>query len=110
LIDADIAKFVVMVDAKEPLEGGEHYAIFRRLFKRHNYFTRKKRFLIVKISRSSKPFWGVAKDFIDFFNELDYYLVLLTSPREGWVFSKSDVIANIREKSGAFVKPTITTR
>ena len=35
----------------------------------------------------------------DFVNELNnYYVVLLISPREGWVFSKSEVIANIRSE------------
>lgn len=95
--DPDIAKFVEMVDASEPLANDESYITFRRVFKRHNYFVLEKRFLIIKISRSFRPFWGVGKAFIDFLNGLpNYYLVLLVSARDGWVFSKAEVDANIR--------------
>ena len=97
--DSDIAKFVEAIGASEPLANDESYMTFRRLFKRHNYFVLEGRFLIVKISRSERPFWGVGKPFIDFLNSLNnYYLVLLVSAREGWVFSKSDVDANIRSQ------------
>ena len=75
MVDPDIEKFVEMIDAKEPLADDEHYVTFRRMFKRHNYFLLKGRFLIVKISRSDRPFWGLGKDFVDFLNELNnYYL------------------------------------
>ncbi len=97
--DPNISAFVEMVGATEPSPGDDTYASFRRMFKRHNYFVLKGRFLIVKISRSKRPFWGLGKEFIDFVNELNnYYVVLLISPREGWVFSKSEVIANIRSE------------
>jgi len=99
MIDPDIKAFVGMVGATEPLASEERYGLFRRMFKRQNYFLLKGRFLIVKISRSERPFWGVGKDFIDFLNNLkEYYLVLLVSPREGWVFSKADVNSNIRSR------------
>lgn len=95
--DPDIAKFVEAIGAVEPLSNDETYATFRQMFKRHNYFLLDGRFLIVKISRSKKPFWGVGKEFIDFLNSLDnYYLVLLVPGNEGWVFSKAEVNMNIR--------------
>ena len=95
--DPDIAKFVKAIGAAEPLANNESYATFRRMFKRHNYFLLDGRFLIIKISRSKKPFWGVGKEFIDFLNGLDdYYLVLLVPGNEGWVFSKAEVNTNIR--------------
>ncbi len=98
MIDPDIVKFVEMVGATEPLAGDELHATFRRMFKRQNYFLLKERFLIVKISRTDKPFWGIGKKFVDFLNDLNYYLMLLTSPRESWVFSKAEVNANIRSR------------
>ena len=67
------------------------------MFKRQNYFTINSRFLVIKISRSEKPFWGLTKAIIDFLNELnDYSVVLLMSPTEGWVFSKAQVNGHIR--------------
>ena len=55
--------------------------------------------MVVKISRSARPFWGVGKNDIDLLNALDeFYLVLLVSGREGWSFTKSEVNANIRSK------------
>ena len=97
MADPDIGAFVDMVGATEPLPGDKLYSSFRRMFRRHNYFLLKGRLLIIKISRSKRPFWGLGKEFVDFVNELDNYgLVLLVSPREGWVFLKADVSANIR--------------
>ena len=99
MIDQDIKQFTDAVGAKVPLARSEHYANFRKMFKRQNYFTLNNHFLVVKISRSEPPFWGLTKTIIDFLNELnDYSVVLLTSPAEGWVFSKSQV--NSLVKSG----------
>jgi hypothetical protein len=96
-IDPDIAKFVEGIGATEPLASDQSYAPFRRMFKCHNYFFLASQFLIVKISRIKKPFWGVGKEFIDFLNGQDnYYLVLLTRSNDGWVFSKAEVNMNIR--------------
>ena len=97
MIEPDIKQFVEAVGAKVPLAGSEHYTLFRRVFKRQNYFTLNKRLLVVKISHSDRPFWGLTKAIIDFINELeDYSVVLLTSSTEGWVFSKSQVNGYIR--------------
>jgi len=57
-----------------------------------------RKFLIVKISRSKTPFWGIGKDFLDLLNrfeQIDYFLILLVSGKEGWVFSRQEVNANI---------------
>jgi hypothetical protein len=97
--DADIAKFTEAIGATEPQPGDELYAGFRKMFKRSNYFLLDGRFLIVKISRSKNPFWGVGKEVIDFLNALNnYYLVLLVPGSEGWVFSKAEVNINVRNK------------
>ena len=54
--------------------------------------------MMVKISRSDPPFWGIGKNFVDLLNAHDYLLVLLVSDREGWVFSKDEVNSNIGNK------------
>lgn len=91
-MDKDIQYFVNAISAKEPQPGDRSYLVFRQLFKRANYFLYKGNFLIVKISRSNRPFWNVGKDFIDLLNDLDnYFVVLLSSPRAGWFFSKREV-------------------
>jgi hypothetical protein len=110
VIDPDIKKFVDAIGAKVPLAESESYFTFRRMFKRQNYFTLNNQLLVVKISRSKKPFWGLTKSIIDFLNGLnEYSVVLLTSPTEGWVFSKSQVNAHVgsgrwalREADGNF--------
>lgn len=95
-IDNDIADFVAAIGATAPSPSSENYAKWKAIFKRSNYFILNKKFMIVKISRSKKPFWGVGKDFIDLLNSLDdYYLVLLISSSEGWAFTKSEVNAHI---------------
>ncbi len=67
------------------------------LFKRDYYFKVNGKVLIVKISRSRKPFYGVNGTLIDLLNNIDnYYLVLLVSEKEGWVYSKSEINSNIR--------------
>ena len=51
--------------------------------------------LIVKISRTNPPFFGVGQQFLEFLDPFDYFLVLLTSNREGWIFSKQEIKLNI---------------
>ncbi len=98
-IDNDIAYFVSEIGAKEPSPSSENYSKWKAIFKRSNYFILNNKFMIVKISRSKKPFWGVGKDFIDLLNSLDdYYLILLASKTEGWVFTKNEVNSNIKNK------------
>jgi hypothetical protein len=91
-MEQEILDFAKAIGAKEPDPSNEHYKLFRQLFKRHNYFTLNGKFIIIKISRSKKPFWGVGKPFIDFLNDLpNFYLVLLTNASEGWVFNKNEI-------------------
>ncbi len=93
----EIHDFVKAIGAKEPLPGDKNFSMFRKIFKRSNYFVFEGKFSIIKISRSEKPFWGVGKVFIDFLNNTEnYFLILLTSNREGWFFSKADINNNIK--------------
>ena len=84
-----------MVCAKQPEEGTESFVQFRLMFPRSNYFFLKGKILIVKISRSARPFWGVGEKYLDFLDSFDYFLVLLTSDTEGWIFSKKRSRPNI---------------
>jgi len=91
-MEAEILKFAASIGATEPDKTSEIYTSFRQIFKRHNYFVCNGNLLIIKISRSKKPFWGVGKEYIDFLNVLNnYYLVLLTCSSEGWVFNKNEI-------------------
>jgi len=97
--DPDIDSFTRSIGAIAPGPGSPNYEKWRLLFKRQNYFRFGNLFLVVKISRSKKPFWGVGKEFIDLLNNLDNFaLVLLCSPTEGWVFDKQEVNAHIRSQ------------
>ena len=99
IVKDEIEQFVATIGAKEPASNAEVYEKWKTLFKQPNYFVFNEKFMIVKISRSKKPFWGVGKVFIDLFNSLDdYYLVLLISSESGWVFTKREVNANIQNK------------
>ncbi len=99
-IDPDNKGFTEAIGAKEPSPGSKDYTTWKAIFKRSNYFLFNGKLIIVKVSRSKKPFWGIGKDIIDLLNSFgDYYLVLLASSREGWVFTKNEVNARIRSKT-----------
>ena len=63
--DKDVMDFANAIGASEPSPDSENYQKWKAIFKRSNYFILNKRFMIVKISRSNKPFWGVGKEIID---------------------------------------------
>ena len=96
--DQDVLEFAQKVGAKEPENATEMYTLFRSIFRRSNYFFLKDKVLITKISRSNKPFWGVGKKYLDLLDgRFRYFLVLLVSSHEGWVFSDAEVKRNIAE-------------
>lgn len=72
----------------------------KKFFKKRNYFKfpDNQTLLIVKISRSKKPFYGVRSNVIEFANKEyeNYFLILLTSDKVGWVFSKRKINLNIK--------------
>lgn len=99
-IDADIKRFVDAVGAKIPLAGTKHYAEFRKKFKRQNYFQLDDELLVVKISRSHPPFWGLTKAIIDDIEILNgYCVVFLTSVASGWCFSKHEVKSFVEDET-----------
>ena len=93
--DQDVLEFAQKVGVKEPDQNTELYTKFRSIFPRSNYFFLKDKMLIVKISRTRKPFWGVGKRYVGFLEQFGFLLVLLVSSSEGWVFSKVEVERNI---------------
>jgi len=107
VLDREILEFVSATGAIEPQPTDETYSSFRAIFRRSNYFIlrsappKPNKFLIVKISRSKRPFWGIGKDFLEplnKFEQINYFLVLLVSGKEGWVFSREEVNSNIRSQ------------
>ena len=51
--------------------------------------------LLSKSAAQTGPFWGVGKKALERLGDSNYLLVLLSSSREGWVFSKTEVKENI---------------
>ncbi|MBM4274378.1 MAG: hypothetical protein FJ134_07965 [Deltaproteobacteria bacterium] len=95
-MDKEIYEFVIAIGATAPQPGDEVYHLWKKAFKRANYFLLENNFLIIKISRTEKYFWGVGKKYIDFLNNSDnYFLVLLINNREGYVYSKQEININI---------------
>ncbi|MBP7177277.1 MAG: hypothetical protein KBA53_13810 [Thermoclostridium sp.] len=94
----EIQEFAQAIGATMPEPGSEQYSTFKVIFKRLNYFLLGNKFVMIKISRSERPFWGIGKPFIDLLNNFDYLLILLVSNREGWVFSKEEINSNIKNK------------
>lgn len=99
-IDTDIKLFVDAIGARIPLAGTEHYGEFRKMFKKQNYFQLNNDFLVVKVSRSHPPFWGLTKAIIDDIDGLNgYWVVLLASATSGWLFSKQEVKSHIQTET-----------
>ena len=95
--DRDILRFAMMVGAKEPEEGTESYMQFRSMFPRSNYFFLKNKILIVKISRSVRPFWGVGEKYLNFLGWLRLLpRVADFGMQKGGFFSKKEVKAKHR--------------
>lgn len=100
-IDPEVQEFVDAVGAKFPRPQDEEYALFSVVTRRGNYFVHPEGFMIVKLSRSDKPFWGLGKKHVDFLNDLldNYFLVLLESSNSGHLFNKEEINTNIRRSA-----------
>lgn len=66
-------------------------------FRRGNYYILSNGddayFLIIKISRNLRPFWGVGENFLNFTLGLNtkLILVLLDSEHSGWIYFKDEI-------------------
>jgi hypothetical protein len=66
-IEPEVPEFAASVCATEPDESEEIYRIHRSIFRERNYFRHPAGFLVVKMSRSKTPFWGITKQIFDAF-------------------------------------------
>jgi hypothetical protein len=57
-----------------------------------NLFFINNNVLVIKISRSKRPFWGINKDYKDFL----HFLILLISENSGYIYSKREVDQKIK--------------
>ena len=64
-MEKEIKEFTEAVGAAEPIPGGEEYTLFRKEFKKSHYFIFGKKFMVVKMSRTVRPFWGPIHTQID---------------------------------------------
>lgn len=92
IMNKEIDDFVMTVHGIDLREDRESRMIFGDIFKRRNYFMIDDSPCIVKISRTSKTFWGVGRIYVDRFSEFgNFFIILLTTRSQGWIFSKQEV-------------------
>lgn len=89
----EVKNFAKAIGATRPQRGDKNYKTSQLIFRRSNYYKHSQGFMIIKISRIEKPFWGVGKFYIDFLNDLkiSFFLVLLDSEKSGYVFNEKEV-------------------
>lgn len=98
-MEPEVMQFAASIGATEPSESDEIFNLYRALFREHNYFRHSSGFLVIKISRSPRPFWGLTREIMQALNEhFSYHLVLLKSAAQGWVFSKEETVKNIKSR------------
>ena len=101
----EFAQSIGAHDLKGLLQSDPKYHRIQSLFRRRNYFALgKDTYLVIKISRSAKGFWGIGKQFVELFDTLTeekgtYYLIALDSSISGWVLSKSQLKRGIKDGS-----------
>ena len=120
-MEKEISEFVDSIGAKRIQEHSSRKILSSKEpcwnshpnFKNDNYFIHEREneviAMIVKLSRTpNRPFWGVGKQFIDFFNKFSrvkYFLILLNSKKSGWLFSKKDINWEISQNHWSFSEP-----
>lgn len=63
-MDKEVKEFIDGVGAVDIEPSDNAYSLFRTYFRKQNYFICNKGFLIVHLSRSKKPFWGLGRKFL----------------------------------------------
>jgi len=120
-MEKEISEFVDAIGAKRIQEHSSRKILSNKEpcwnshpnFKNYNYFILELEneiiVMIVKLSRTpNRPFWGVGKQFTDFFNKFSrvkYFLILLDSKKSGWLFSKKDINWEISQNHWSFSEP-----
>jgi len=107
----EVLEFAEAIGAKS-LKSEAAFSKYHTLFRRNNYFVLgKNHFLIIKISRIERPFWGLGKKVFELFNSLtkesgNYFLVALVSNKSGWVLSKNEILRGISNESLSYSERT----
>lgn len=65
-MEKEIAEFADAIGAVRPQLEPESQKVLDANFRRGHYFTLSGNFLIIKLSRSKKPFWGLNKAIFEF--------------------------------------------
>jgi hypothetical protein len=76
-------------------------AIPQKFQKFRSIFTYQGSLMIIKISRTPKPFWGIPGSLLDALLELNpenLYCVFLINENEGWLYKKEDIQRMVRSK------------
>jgi len=95
-MEPEVKQFADAVGAIAPQAGDPLYHQFTQIFRRQSYFILDNKLAIIKISRTTRPFWGLTKTYVDMLNNADnYLLILLTSAKEGYCFAKAEINRNI---------------
>ena len=99
-MEPEIMKFAQAIGATEPDETDEIYSLYRMIFRERNYFRHPSGFLVIKLSRSKKPFWGLTREIIEALNaHFNYHVIFLTPTGQGWVFSKAETNHHIQSRN-----------
>ena len=99
-MEPEIMKFAAAIGANEPDETDEIYSLYRSIFRERNYFRHSSGFLVIKLSRSKKPFWGLTREIIKALNTyFNYHVILLTPTGQGWVFTKEEANGHIESRA-----------
>ena len=99
-MEPEIVRFAAAIGATEPDEGDEIYSLYRSVFREHNYFRHPSGLLVIKLSRSPRPFWGLTRTIIKTLNaHFNYHVILLTRTGQGWVFTKEETNSQIESRA-----------
>lgn len=99
-----VLEFAKQIDARDLRDLRSHDPRLKIIRRRNYFLLGTGTYLVVKLSRSDKPFFGLGRQFVDLFNELTedsgtYYFVGLDSHNTGWLMSKDRLLKNIANGS-----------
>lgn len=91
--------FAFHAGATIPRDSEPNHKIFSEFPDRGNYFVIDDYFVVVKISRTTKPFWGVDASVINLLiRQPNFAVVLLQNAKEGYCFTKNEVLKNLNSR------------
>lgn len=93
-VEREVQEFAQSIDAKI-----KNFSFFKG-----NIFYKEDRILLIKISRTKNPFWGLNGNLMDLLlegskeNKIKFSIILLITSYDGWVYPQSKVINMIENK------------